>query len=53
MFDVAEKNIHAMLRVEWRLISQTVLVYLHFSWYTFPFHCGTDEHIVHDGGAAI
>jgi hypothetical protein len=53
MLDVAEKNVHSVLGVQWRLVSQTVLMDLNLSRYTLTVHCRANEYIVHNGRSTI
>jgi hypothetical protein len=53
MLYVAEENIHSVEGVQWRLISETVLVNLNLSWHTLTIHSRTNEDVVHDSGSTI
>ena len=53
MLDVREKNVNTMLRVEWRLITDTVLMDFDLARNSFTFHRWPNVDIIKDGRAAF
>jgi hypothetical protein len=53
MLDVAKEDINSVERVQWRLVSETILVDFNFAGNALAVHSGTNEDIVHDSRSAI